>query len=140
MKKLLLIAACFVLGVAAYGQARVPNSSMWLKAFPISGSQVNYEYYGTGQEYNVSWGMDVAWNWDFNVRRGTNFIGKENLTTGRLSFQPNDLVDADGNLSQRQQQALQSRINNLKISGVSEAIINCDHEALGNDSNDPNYG
>ena len=140
MKKLLLIAACFVLGVAAYGQVRVPNSSMWLKAFPISGSQVNYEYYGTGQEYNVSWGMDVAWNWDFNVRRGTNFIGKENLTTGRLSFQPNDLVDADGNLSQRQQLALQSRINNLKISGVSEAIINCDHEALGNDSNDPNYG
>lgn len=140
MRRFILSAVCSVLAITAFCQARVPNSSMWLKAYPVSGSQVNYEYYGTGKEYSVSWGMDVAWNWDFNVRRGTNFIGKENISTGRISFQPNDLVDANGNLSARQQQALQSRINNIKISGVNSVVINCDHEALTDDDYNPAEG
>ena len=75
---------------------------MWLKAFPKSDAQVNYQYDGTGTEYKVSWGMDTAWDWDYNVRRGTNHIGKENLSTGRISFQPSDLVDESGNLSSAQ--------------------------------------
>lgn len=78
----------------------------------------------------VKWGMDVAWDSEDNVRRGTNFIGSGPLQTGRISFQPSDLVDANGNLSPQQQAKLQSRLNHIAISGVHNVIVNCDHEAL----------
>ena len=74
--------------------------------------------------------MDTAWDDVSNVRRGTNFIGKENMATGRISFQPSDLVDADGNLSAAQKQALDLRIAHIKRSGVTTVAINCDHEKL----------
>ncbi len=81
-------------------------------------------------EAPLNWGMDTAWNSADNVTRGTNFIGTDILNIGRVSFQPSDLVDADGNLSSAQKQALQSRLNNISISGVKDIILNCDHEAL----------
>ena len=134
MKRTLFILCCLFC-IKATAQERTPHSNMWLKAFPKSDAQVNYQYDGTGTEYKVSWGMDTAWDWDYNVRRGTNHIGKENLSTGRISFQPSDLVDDSGNLSSAQTQALRSRINHIKLSGVKDVVLNCDHEAL----NSTNY-
>ena len=134
MKRTLFILCCLFC-IKATAQERTPHSNMWLKAFPKSDAQVNYQYDGTGTEYKVSWGMDTAWDWDYNVRRGTNHIGKENLSTGRISFQPSDLVDESGNLSSAQTQALRSRINHIKLSGVKDVVLNCDHEAL----NSTNY-
>ena len=134
MKRTLFILCCLFC-IKATAQEHTPHSNMWLKAFPKSDAQVNYQYDGTGTEYKVSWGMDTAWDWDYNVRRGTNHIGKENLSTGRISFQPSDLVDESGNLSSAQTQALRSRINHIKLSGVKDVVLNCDHEAL----NSTNY-
>jgi hypothetical protein len=90
--------------------------------------------FSEGKEFVVRWGMDTAWNSSENVRRGTNHIGKEYISTGRISFQPSDLVDADGNLSAAQKQALASRIRNIKLSGTTEVMLNCDHEVLNKDN------
>ncbi len=81
------------------------------------------------------WGMDTAWDSSDNVTRGTNYIGKDVLSVGRVSFQPSDLVDSNGNLSSAQKSRLQSRLNHIAISGVRNIILNCDHEAL----NSANY-
>ena len=78
----------------------------------------------------ILWGMDTAWDSEDNVTRGTNYITKDVMSVGRVSFQPSDLVDANGNLSAAQQAALQSRLNHIAISGVRRVILNCDHEAL----------
>lgn len=78
----------------------------------------------------LNWGMDTAWDSEDNVTRGTNFIGTDVLNIGRVSFQPSNLVDADGNLSSAQKTALQSRLNHIAISGVRNVVLNCDHEAL----------
>ncbi len=78
----------------------------------------------------VNWGLDTAWDNEDNVVRGTNYIGKDVLSIGRVSFQPSDLVDASGNLSAAQQAALQSRLNHIAVSGVRSVILNSDHEAL----------
>ncbi len=78
----------------------------------------------------LNWGLDTAWDSEDNVTRGTNHIGKDVLNIGRVSFQPSDLVDADGNLSAAQRAALQSRLNHIAISGVKDIVLNCDHEAL----------
>lgn len=86
----------------------------------------------------VLWGMDTAWDSEDNVRRGTNYIGKDIMGTGRVSFQPSDLVDANGNLSTAQQRTLQSRLNHIALSGTKNININCDHEVLMNKTNFPN--
>lgn len=91
-------------------------------------------------EAPVRWGMDVAWNDKNNVQRGTNFIGKDILSEGigRVSFQPSDLVDENGNLSAAQQNTLQKRINNILLTGVRTINLNCDHEVLMNKEAFPN--
>lgn len=89
-------------------------------------------------ENPVLWGMDVAWDNVDNVRRGTNYIGKEHLAVGRVSFQPSDLVGDNDELSAAQKNALQRRLNHIAESGVKDLILNCDHEVLCNKDNYPN--
>lgn len=146
MEQKKLLVACAV--VACMGQwnavaqelpERIPSSSMWLIAPPANATAVQYRYDGEGIPYRISWGMDVAWNWNTNVRRGTYHCGKENLSYGRISFQPNDLVTESGELTSAQQSTLRSRINNLKISGVTNVMLNCDHEALNDRGGFDNY-
>lgn len=107
---------------------RTPHASMALR--PTVGTLVPFDYHAAGTPLRVRWGMDTAWDDLGNVRRGTSFIGKDCMSTGRISFQPSDLVDADGNLSAAQQAALRSRISHIKQSGVKTVMMNCDHEAL----------
>lgn len=78
----------------------------------------------------IKWGMDTAWDDQANVMRGTNFIGKDVMKVGRISFQPSDLVGEDLTLSNAQKTALQSRLNHMAITGVKDVLLNCDHEAL----------
>lgn len=81
-------------------------------------------------EQPARWGMDTAWDSADNVTRGTNFIGKDVMQVGRVSFQPSDLVGDDFTLSYAQKSALQSRLNHIAISGVKDILLNCDHEKL----------
>lgn len=85
-------------------------------------------------EAPVKWGMDTAWDDQANVLRGTNFIGKDVMKIGRISFQPSDIVGEDLELSSDQKTALQSRLDHIALSGVKDVLLNCDHEAL-NSSN-----
>lgn len=95
----------------------------------MGNTMLPFEYGGNGKEYVIDWGLDVAWNWDVNVNRGTNHIGKENLKVGRISFQTTDLVDENGNLSAAQRNELNRRLNNIAKSGVKNLVINSDQEA-----------
>ena len=111
---------------------RTPHASMWLTA--DEGTLVSFLFNGEGEEYVVEWGMDTAWDSEANVLMGTNHIGSEYLTTGRISFQPSDTVDSDGNLSDDQQEDLLSRITHIKESGTTNVTLNCDHEVLNSDN------
>ena len=128
-----LIFALLLLAVALPLHAqRTPHASMWLTA--AEGTLVSFLFNGEGEEYVVEWGMDTAWDSEANVLMGTNHIGSEYLTTGRISFQPSDTVDSDGNLSSDQQTDLLSRITHIKESGTTSVTLNCDHEALVSDN------
>lgn len=78
----------------------------------------------------VLWGLDTAWPSEDNIRRGTAFIGKEQMAVGRVSFQPSDLIDADGELSTTQKSYLNNRLRLISLSGVKDIALNCDHEVL----------
>lgn len=101
-----------------------------------------------GKSLPINWGMDAAWDWDYNVMRGIAHYGK-NFTTGRISFQPYNLVDvskindasANFGLSAGQVRKLQWRIDLIKRTGATKVNINCDHEVLTKKmNNEGNYG
>ncbi len=119
---------------------RPANSSSTLNSGPTDAVVVAFEASADINNYNIpeaplNWGLDTAWDSEDNIVRGTNHIGTDVLNIGRVSFQPSDLVDADGNLSAAQKAALQSRLNHIIMSGVRNIVLNCDHEAL----NSTNY-
>ena len=116
------------------GSATAQTGADYLKAAQKADVEIVFDLSAEGKEYKVNWGMDTAWDWDFNVNRGIAHIGKGNFATGRVSFQPNDLVTDNGDgtytLSSRQQKRLKRRCDMIKLTGTTEVNLNCDHEAL----------
>ena len=110
------------------------KASDFLNAYKMTDCTIAFDVDAKGEEYRVNWGMDAAWDWDFNVNRGVNWIGKGNFATGRVSFQPNDLVTDNGDgtytLTTRQQKKLKGRCDLIKRTGTTVVNLNCDHEAL----------
>jgi len=110
----------------------------YINAYNISNCTIPFDVESEGKPFHITWGMDTAWDWDFNVNRGIAHIGKDNLKTGRVSFQPIDLVTekttTDGKvkyeLSSRQKTRLLKRINMIKTTGTTQVNLNCDHEVL----------
>jgi len=136
MKKQVIILATMLSGfpAASFAQNNI-HSSMWVTSGKSNAVAVPFKADADINEYlipqePIKWGMDVAWDNEDNVRRGTNYIGKDVMATGRISFQPSDLVNEKGELSATQQTALQTRLDHISISGVRNVILNCDHEKL----------
>ena len=92
--------------------------------------KVVFQYSGAGTPTPISWGMDTAWDDEGNVLRGVNFIGTDNLTYGRISFQVKDAVDANGNLSARQQSSLRSRLQHIAKTHPEGVLLNSDPEGI----------
>ena len=110
-------------------QERYPHASQWMRAVD-KGVALPYIYDSEGITHTALFGMDTAWDSESNVRRGTLFIGNTHLSTGRISFQPDYFVNENGELTESQKSALRTRINHIKLSGVTEVEMNCDHEAM----------
>lgn len=129
-----LFAAIVLSAFAANSFAQSPSGADYLQAMKKANVNVVFDVNSEGEPFHIKWGMDTAWDWDWNVIRGVNYYGKGLFETGRISFQPNDLVTDNGDgtykLTNAQQKALQSRINHIKLTGTTEVNINCDHEAL----------
>ena len=128
-----LTALALSLALCANAQDRTPHAAMWLTAMPTDATTLLFSLSDSGTEYVVDWGMDTAWDSEANVLMGTNHIGSDRITTGRISFQPSDTVDDEGNLSNAQQVDLLSRITHIKESGTTSVTLNCDHETLNSD-------
>lgn len=120
--------------VTTGGFAQTPTGADFMTAMKKANVNVVFDVNSEGEPFRVKWGMDTAWDWDWNVTRGVNYYGKGLFETGRISFQPNDLVVDNGDgtytLSERQQKELKWRCDLIKRTGTKEVNINCDHEAL----------
>ena len=114
--------------------ANAQTGTDYLNAYKISNCAIPFDVESEGKPFHVTWGMDTAWDWDFNVNRGIAHIGKDHLKTGRVSFQPIDLVTDNGDgtytLSARQKARMLQRINMIKTTGTKQINLNCDHEVL----------
>lgn len=130
MKKLTLLTASLLTLTFATAQ----TGTDYMKALKVADTDIIFDINDEGKAYHINWGMDAAWDWDYNVYRGIAHIGKGNFETGRVSFQPNDLVTDNGDgaytLSARQQKRLKWRCDLIKETGTKKVNLNCDHEAL----------
>lgn len=130
MKRLSTYSLALLASLAAIAQEPLATSSQRLvPATSSKATAVPFCVDDAGEQFPVIWGLDTAWPDDWNMRRGTAFIGAENLGTARGSFQPNDLI-VNGQLSASQKAALDNRLNLIKKSGVTSIALNCDHEVL----------
>ena len=140
MKRILFAIIAASAALTSYAQ----SGADYLIAFKPTDCTIPFDINAEGQPFRVFWGMDTAWNSEGNVRRGVNHIGVENFSTGRLSYQPTyKLVEkSDGtyDLTSEQKKVLQSRIANLKLTGVTEANINCDNAAAFDELSDGTTG
>lgn len=117
----LLVGMCATQVQAQNG--RIPHTSMWLRAAG-TGTQVPFAYDGAGKEYVCEWGLDMAWDNTSNQTRGANWMGRENVTVGRLSYNPTTPINDDGTLTTDQKTQLDTRIAHLKATGTTIAILN----------------
>ena len=129
-KNILSLAVALIPFVAVNAQ----TGADYMQAFKKANTNIAFDVNDEGKPFRVKWGMDAAWDWDFNVNRGINHIGKGNFETGRVSFQPIDLAIDNGDgtysLTARQKNRLKWRCDLIKKTGTTEVNINCDHEAL----------
>ena len=141
MDKKILISC--MLAVLTLTPATAQTSSDYMTAWKVANVNVPYDVTDEGKEFRVKWGMDTAWNWDFNVNRGIAHIGLGNFQTGRISFQPNaeviDKGDGTYELTTKQKNAMKSRCRNILLTGCNQVEINNDQEDALSDENKATY-
>lgn len=124
----------FCFSLLTFLLANAQTGAEFMKAQERADVEIEFDVTDEGQEFKVNWGMDAAWDWDFNIYRGIAHIGKGKFATGRVSFQPIDLVTANSDgtytLTDRQQKKLKKRCDLIKLTGTQAVNLNCDHEAL----------
>ena len=96
---------CATLTAHAQSSA-VASANDYLKANKKTDATVLFSTDAEGVKTPVVWGLDTAWPSEDNMRRGVAFIGKGQLAVARVSFQPSDLIDANGDLSSEQKKDL----------------------------------
>ena len=129
MKKILFYTLSFFTLTTITTKAQVATSSQLMTVNSKKATIVPYSIDDPGEQFPVIWGLDTAWPDEWNMRRGTAFIGAENLEVARVSFQPSDLI-INGELSNAQKKALDKRLSFVRMSGVTRLVLNCDHEVL----------
>ncbi len=111
-----------------------PATGYCLEANIVTDRTLSFSTDDEGLRLPIQWGLDTAWPDEGNMLRGIAFIGKENLSIARGSFQPSDLISNDGTLSEAQTKALNERLRLIGLSGVRDVVLNCDHEVLNRDN------
>lgn len=126
--------ALVIFGSAFHFTGNAQTAADFMTAMKSPNSVVPFDIDAVGEEYKVNWGMDAAWDWDYNVKSGIAHISKDNFATGRVSFQPVDVVIDNGDgtysLTERQKKKLKWRCELILSTGTTKTNINCDHEAL----------
>lgn len=126
-RKTLLTLAALSLASTTMAQQMRLSSSIYLEPQAETDVVIPFRPTDEGLKLPVRWGMDVAWNNEQNMRKGINFIGKENLSIARSSFQMNQELVGDTALTSSQIQTLRERTNTINIMNADvDVVLNAD--------------
>ena len=121
------ILTVLLLGMPAFAnisaQERIPSSGNSMQTYGMVSNIVPYSVNDEGKSFKMKWGLDTAWDNETNIRRGIAFIGKENISLARASFNPNYNLTAAGELSSNHVNMLVNRINHIGLIGKHVEIL-----------------
>ncbi len=119
--------------ILAAGWAALPasaqnfSSSSNLEAQPATDRIVPFKLSEKGTVREVEWGADLAWLDEANLRRCVAFMGKDNVSVVRTSFQPTHAL-VGGDLLEGQKDTIQRRIGLINLyTPDAKLMLNCDH-------------
>ena len=92
----------------------------------LNSTDVVFSTVAEGEKYPIVWGMDAAWISQENVKRGIAFIGKENISVLRVSFQPTEPLVGDTALTTKQKQDFNKRIAIARLLSRPYLVVNSD--------------
>ena len=130
IKRISLLAVAALSAAFAVSQDNVrSSSSLYLPAFSKADVNVTFGIQNEGKRYQPTWGLDLAWISEQNLRKGVNHMGKENVGIGRSSFRVFSPLKGDTALTSDQIAGLRERSNlfNQVVSTTLPLVLNCDN-------------
>jgi hypothetical protein len=107
--------------------AQTTSASNDLLAQPIPDRTVSYSVSDTGVSKPITWGLDLAWLSESNIRRGIAFMGADRVDLVRSSFTPTAPL-VNGALPAVELGRLNERLNIIALLGSNtKVVLNCDH-------------
>ena len=115
--------------------AQLASSSDFIQPQSVHDRDVVFGISDQGVKKPITWGLDLAWHSEDNVRRGTAFMGIDNVNIIRSSFTPTAAL-IDGELAAYELSRVQDRIRIINLLGKPmDLVLNCDHLSV-----DPWFG
>ncbi|UKK63150.1 RICIN domain-containing protein [Prevotella communis] len=140
-KKRNILFVVAALGAAtAFAQEPVrSSSSLYLHAQKKADVSLPYAISAEGKRFQPTWGLDLAWNNESNLRKGVNHMGKENVGIGRTSFRVLNALKDGNQLTSDQIEGLRSRSNVFDnvVGRTLPLVINCDNGYMPNGHTGP---
>lgn len=106
------------------------SASNYLVAQPIPDRTVLYNISDAGVAKPLTWGLDLAWLSEENIKRGIAFMGKDRIDIIRTSFTPTDSL-LNGDLKTAELNTFNTRLNIMNLlSANTQVMLNCDHPSV----------
>ncbi len=116
------------LSLHSHVQGQTPINSNLTQAFPKTDRIVPFRLSDEGVSRPIRWGLDTAWSYDQNIKRGIAFMGTENIDIARASFQATFPLK-DNELQPEQIQDLNTRLDLIDLTGEdTQVMLNNDSE------------
>jgi len=129
ISKISVIVLLFGLG-SFHVLAQTTSASNNLVVQPVPDRTVTFSLADSGVAKPITWGLDLAWLSETNIRRGIAFMGAGRVDVVRASFQPT-LALVNGDLQTAQITDLNTRLNLIDLTGLkTKVILNCDHPSV----------
>jgi hypothetical protein len=110
--------------------AQTVSTSSNLVALPVPDRSITYSLFDAGVSKPITWGLDLAWLSEGNIRRGIAFMGADRVDVVRASFQPVDSIK-NGDIQTAEITDLNTRLNLIDLTGTkTKVILNCDHPSV----------
>lgn len=105
------------------------SSSRYLPAFKKADVSMAFDIAAEGRRFEPTWGLDLAWINEQNLRKGVNHMLKENVGIGRSSFRVLNPLKGDTALTSDQIAGLRERSNlfNTVVAPTLPLVLNCDN-------------
>jgi len=111
--------------------AQTTSASSSLVAQPVPDRTVTFSVTDAGVSKPITWGLDLAWLSEVNIRRGVAFMGSDRVDVVRSSFTPTAKL-VNSALPDTELGRLNERLTIIKtwLGSNTKVVLNCDHPSV----------